>query len=176
MFQFRRFPTYAYLIQRRLTEYCSAGFPHSEIRGYNAYVQLPTAYRSLSRPSSALDAKAFPLRSFQLDLLALTRLSQSRDIGSHKNYAGLRFGFIVVCVTLILKVHKKNFVTSLLLARNFLLASLFSFQGAVPTFFKARLKCSSYWTNTSIHPQKKWWAQVDSNHRPHDYQSCALAS
>ena len=92
MFQFRRFPTYAYLIQRRLTEYCSAGFPHSVIRGYNAYVQLPTAYRSLSRPSSALDAKAFPLRSFQLDLLALTRLSQSRDIGSHKNYAGLRFG------------------------------------------------------------------------------------
>ena len=33
MFQFRRFPTYAYLIQRRLTEYCSAGFPHSEILG-----------------------------------------------------------------------------------------------------------------------------------------------
>ena len=33
MFQFRRFPTYAYLIQRTLTEYCSAGFPHSEIRG-----------------------------------------------------------------------------------------------------------------------------------------------
>ena len=29
-----------------------------------AYVQLPVAYRSLSRPSSALDAKAFPLRSF----------------------------------------------------------------------------------------------------------------
>ena len=29
-----------------------------------AYVQLPEAYRSLSRPSSAPDAKAFPLRSF----------------------------------------------------------------------------------------------------------------
>ena len=29
---------------------------------------LPEAYRSLSRPSSAPDAKAFPLRSFQLDL------------------------------------------------------------------------------------------------------------
>ena len=28
-----------------------------------AYVQLPAAYRSLSRPSSAPDAKAFPLRS-----------------------------------------------------------------------------------------------------------------
>ena len=72
MFQFRRFPTYAYLIQRRLTEYCSAGFPHSEIRGYNAYVRLPTAYRSLSRPSSAPDAKAFPLRSYQLDLVGVS--------------------------------------------------------------------------------------------------------
>ena len=29
-----------------------------------AYVQLPEAYRSLSRPSSAPDAKAFPLRSY----------------------------------------------------------------------------------------------------------------
>ena len=69
MFQFRRFPSYAYLIQRRMTEYCSAGFPHSEIHGYNGYLLLPVAYRSLSRPSSAPDAKAFPLRSFQLDLL-----------------------------------------------------------------------------------------------------------
>ena len=33
MFQFRRFPTYAYLIQRTLPEYCSGGFPHSEIPG-----------------------------------------------------------------------------------------------------------------------------------------------
>ena len=30
----------------------------------NAYVPLPGAYRSLSRPSSAPDAKAFPLRSY----------------------------------------------------------------------------------------------------------------
>ena len=36
----------------------------------NGYLLLPAAYRSLSRPSSAPDAKAFPLRSFQLDLLA----------------------------------------------------------------------------------------------------------
>ena len=53
----------------------------------NAYVRLPTAYRSLSRPSSALDAKAFPLRSFQLDLaahivrlLVLTRIMQASDL------------------------------------------------------------------------------------------------
>ena len=30
----------------------------------SAHLQLPEAYRSLSRPSSAPDAKAFPLRSF----------------------------------------------------------------------------------------------------------------
>ena len=37
--------------------------------GIKAYVRLPQTYRSLSRPSSALDAKAFPLRSYQLDLV-----------------------------------------------------------------------------------------------------------
>ena len=69
MFQFRPFPSYAYLIQRTMTKYCLVGFPHSEIHGYSGYLLLPVAYRSLSRPSSAPDAKAFPLRSFQLDLL-----------------------------------------------------------------------------------------------------------
>ena len=39
-------------------------FGHPRI---SAYLQLPEAFRSLSRPSSAPDAKAFPLRSFQLD-------------------------------------------------------------------------------------------------------------
>ena len=33
------------------------------------YLLLPEAFRSLSRPSSAPDAKAFPLRSYQLDLV-----------------------------------------------------------------------------------------------------------
>ena len=34
----------------------------------SAHLQLPEAFRSLSRPSSAPDAKAFPLRPFLLDL------------------------------------------------------------------------------------------------------------
>ena len=34
-----------------------------------AYLQLPVAFRSLSRLSSALSAKASTLRSFLLDLL-----------------------------------------------------------------------------------------------------------
>ena len=44
----------------------------------DAYVPLPEAYRSLSRPSSAPDAKAFPLRSSLLDLLiAVSRIMQA---------------------------------------------------------------------------------------------------
>ena len=42
-----------------------------------AYLQLPEAFRSLSRPSSAPDAKAFPLRPYVLDLF----------FGSLSNYA-----------------------------------------------------------------------------------------
>ena len=41
----------------------------------DAYVPLPVAFRSLSRPSSAPDAKAFPLRSFQLDLVGASFVS-----------------------------------------------------------------------------------------------------
>ena len=40
-------------------------FGHLRINGH---LHLPEAFRSLSRPSSAPDAKAFPLRSLQLDL------------------------------------------------------------------------------------------------------------
>ena len=45
-----------------------------------AHLQLPEAYRSLSRPSSAPDAKAFPLRSFMLDLTSEVSL---RRFGSN---------------------------------------------------------------------------------------------
>ena len=55
-------------IQYTVTEVCSAGFPHSEIHGYSGYVLLTVAYRSLSRLSSALSAKASTLCSFLLDL------------------------------------------------------------------------------------------------------------
>ena len=40
-------------------------FGNPRIKGY---LLLPVAYRSLSRPSSAPDAKAFPLCSYQLEL------------------------------------------------------------------------------------------------------------
>ena len=48
-----------------------AGFPHSDICGSNGYLLLTAAFRSLSRLSSALSAKASTLRSFLLDLFSM---------------------------------------------------------------------------------------------------------
>ena len=39
------------------------------------------------------------------------------------------------------------------------------------------LRCSVLWGSVSFFRFcRNWWAKMDSNHRPHDYQSCALAS
>ena len=43
------------------------------------------------------------------------------------------------------------------------------FSSQIKTRFAGLLICSDM---TFL----KWWAKMDSNHRPHDYQSCALAS
>ena len=69
MFQFRRFPrcTYfevQYIVLRYEPEWVSS-FRNLRI---NAYLQLPEAFRSLSRLSSAPSAKAFALRPCSLDL------------------------------------------------------------------------------------------------------------
>ena len=54
MFQFRRFPTYTYLIQCTLHGYCPCGLPHSEIPGSMDICSSPrliAAYRVLHRLS-----------------------------------------------------------------------------------------------------------------------------
>ena len=59
----------------------------------DAYVPLPEAYRSLSRPSSAPDAKAFPLRSFSLNLVDadfVRSVSASGLAASRENFVSLR--------------------------------------------------------------------------------------
>ena len=56
----------------------------------NGYLLLPAAYRSLSRPSSAPDAKAFPLRSFQLDLLNAPSASLPFHLSAARSFRFLR--------------------------------------------------------------------------------------
>ena len=139
MFQFRPFPSYAYLFQRRITRYCRVGFPHSEIHGYNGYLLLPVAYRSLSRPSSAPDAKAFPLRSFQLDLTpCAARRSWFSRIMQATYYGRIFFREIVSLTFRCLPQCK----TKTLLCRLAFTLSLFSFQGTTPASFETRLKHS----------------------------------
>ena len=136
MFQFRPFPSYTYLIQCTMLEYCSSGFPHSEIHGYIGYLLLPVAYRSLSRPSSAPDAKAFPLRSFQLDLLSCEQ-ERSRS-GSHE-FELCRLQSSLKLFVLPLKSSTKICCFPLLLALH-TLVTLFSFQGAVLVSLETRFK------------------------------------
>ena len=70
----RRVPLLHLCIQYRIHGSSPWGFPHSDIPG-STYLQLPEAYRSLSRPSSAPDAKAFTLRSCSLELPIALSLS-----------------------------------------------------------------------------------------------------
>ena len=62
-----RVPPVNLWIQLTVHEVCSCGFPHSDICGSIAYLQLTAAFRSLSRLSSALSAKASALRSCLLN-------------------------------------------------------------------------------------------------------------
>ena len=56
-------------------EVFSCGFPHSDILRINGYLLLPAAFRSLSRLSSALSAKASTLCSFCLTSSSLLLIS-----------------------------------------------------------------------------------------------------
>ena len=52
-----------------VTGYYSGRVPPFGYPRINAYLQLPVAFRSLLRPSSAISALASTLRSYSLDLL-----------------------------------------------------------------------------------------------------------
>ena len=73
MFQFRRFPTYAYLIQRTLHRYCPCGLPHSEIRASKdicSYTRLIAACHVLHR---LLMPRHSPCALFSLTFVEETR-------------------------------------------------------------------------------------------------------
>ena len=159
MFQFRRFPTYAYFVQRTLTEYCSAGFPHSEIPGSKPMCGSPR----LIAACHVLHRLSMPRHSpCALISLTLRRFAACKSAtGSHQELCRLQIRFIVVLCYPFKKSTKVYFVTSLLLARNFLLAFTVQFSRYRPLIlFKTRLKCSDACPNTSIY---SWWRLPDSN-------------
>ena len=169
MFQFRRFPTYAYFVQRRLTEYCSAGFPHSVILGSTPMCGSPRLIAACHDLLRLLMPRHSPC--------ALSSLTFRKTIASStfcpRIMQAPELFRLLLCYPLI-KLH--NLLPSLLLAlyiwNFFLHCSVFKVQSPVSLETRYELSISiecSYLSSI-------WWAQVDSNHRPHDYQSCALAS
>ena len=68
MFHFPGCPPHELWIHSRVTGHCPGRVPPFGYPGINAYLQLPQAFRSLSRPSSAISALASTLRSYSLDL------------------------------------------------------------------------------------------------------------
>ena len=122
MFQFRAFPSYAYLIQRTITEYCSAGFPHSEISGSTDICSSPKliaachVLRRLLMPRHSPCALYSLTSSVRIALRALLTNSRLRD-SVLLNYAGNhRFLRKIVIVTLIFPdvVPQLKFTTFLL--------------------------------------------------------------
>ena len=82
MFQFRAFPSYAYLIQRTIPEYCSGGFPHSEISGSTDICSSPkliaachVLHRLLMPRHSPCALYSLTLRDILVLLLELCRQS-----------------------------------------------------------------------------------------------------
>src|SRR5215218_8406093 len=80
MFQFSPLAPFLLWIQRTVTRHDSrrvSPFGHPRI---NAYVRLPEAFRSLSRPSSPVRAKASTVRPCSLDRISSLRPLKGRGI------------------------------------------------------------------------------------------------
>ena len=89
MFQFRRFPTYAYFIQRTLTEYCSAGFPHSEISGSTVICTSPKLIAACHVLLRLLMPRHSPCALFSLTYFLVNKKGLALVLMS-SNYAGFR--------------------------------------------------------------------------------------
>ena len=186
MFQFRRFPTYAYLIQRRLTEYCSAGFPHSVIPGSKPMCGSPRLIAACHDLLRLLMPRHSPCALFSLTFRRASARHGQRILVLSELCRHQQKFCLAHCFTQFLKLH--NLLCPLLLALNtsFCIvqfsrcqpSSLFQDQieTSAPRCFDPFSICGSSFCLLFLSRKRRWWAQVDSNHRPHDYQSCALAS
>ena len=132
MFQFRRFPAYAYLIQRTLTEYCSAGFPHSEICGSKLMCSSPQliaachVLRRLLMPRHspcALFSLTNRKQTFACSRCELCRLHKDQNCNRYPNI------FPDVVPQLKFAFHTVQY-GNLSVALLHLHVTLFSFQGA----------------------------------------------
>ena len=197
MFQFRRFPSYTYFIQCRIP---CGGFPHSEISGSQLICNSPkliAAYHVLHR--------LLMPRHSPCALISLTySLGQLKEKSIWFSYSWIlqahRRNFFRLAKIVF---YPKKIILYCCLLIIASIITMFSFQGALesqrnsmkyllpgtsvnslkvveisgiePLTSCLQGRRSPSWAKPP-YPFSKWWAKMDSNHRPHDYQSCALAS
>ena len=143
MFQFRRFPTTCYFIHKRLTEYCSAGFPHSDIHGSRAAFASPWLF---------------------VDRYVLLRLPMPRH--SPCALISLIFSSLFVLRPIVLS-----------LLYHFILHPFQNEELNLQLAFSVQIfSCCAVVKVQGCHQVGDWWVAVDSNHRPHAYQACALTN
>ena len=132
MFQFRAFPSYAYLIQRTIPEYCSGGFPHSEISGSTDICSSPKLIAACHVLRRLLMPRHSPC--------ALSSLTSENFLVLYwLNYAGnqQKFSFrncyphLFRCSTIKKSTYLSTLVERPLCCLAFHLFALFSFQGAI---------------------------------------------
>ena len=103
MFQFRRFPTHTYFIQRTLYEYGSYGFPHSDIPGSTDICSSPRLFAACHVLRRLLMPRHSPCALIRLTLrprgfrylshkaFASHSLAPPQFLGSLLNYASTLF-------------------------------------------------------------------------------------
>ena len=154
MFQFARFAFYIYVFNIKCRKRRVSPFGNPRIKVYS---QLPRAYRSVSRPSSPLGAKASTKCTFIAWNIICT------EINLHM--------IIKFSVWWLIKLFQT--------ALNMLL-EWWRWTGSN----RWPPACKAGALPTELHPLNKktainvpfWWARVDLNYRPHAYQACALTA
>ena len=165
MFQFRAFPSYAYLIQRTILEYCSSGFPHSEISGSTDICSSPKLIAACHVLRRLLMPRHSPCALYSLtlrDILVLFLELCRQSTGYFRK--------IVIVTHIFSDVPQLKFTTFLqlplkpsvaLLSSHF--NTLFSFQGAISSFFEARSQNPVSWvlrSNGKIGTGGPEWART----------------
>ena len=146
MFQFRRFASYTYVFSIWYMNMTSCGFPHSDICGSMLVYSSPQLF-AVNHVLLRLSVPRHPpCALFSLTLLWL---------------CFSRLDCNLVFLRLPIKTLKPFLVFLVFIAVYF---SCFCF------------RCSVFKVLLFVRALNPWWAQVDSNHRPHAYQACALTT
>ena len=143
MFQFRAFPSYAYFIQRTIPEYCSGGFPHSEISGSTDICSSPKLIAACHVLLRLLMPRHSPCALYSLTKeIQLVLLNYAGNLQVTSQNCNC-YPHLFRCSTI--KIHN-SFQLPLkpsvaLLSSHF--NTLFSFQGAITPALKPDLKIQS---------------------------------